>query len=369
MSEINFVEVDAKKIEQDIINAFELALGETLYPGDERRVFLMQVLPIIIGQKNDINSTGRQNLLRYARAEVLDAIGERTDTLRVPEQKSKTTLRFTLSSAQSFNVIIPQGTRATPDGKLYFATTKALTILAGQAYGDVLAESVIGGQQYNGFTPGQIKTIVDPVPYVASVSNIDTSSGGSDVESDDNYRERIRQAPTRFSTAGPTDAYAFWAKSADVNIADVSVTSPNPGEVQITVLMADGQIPSQIVLDAVNASCNDRKRRPLTDLVTVSAPNTITYDINLTYYISQDRATEETSIRSAIESTGGAVDQFIKWQSAKLSRAINPDYLRKLMLDAGAFRINIVTPIYTEVADNEVASISSTITLNYGGLI
>lgn len=365
MSDISFVTADAGQILSDLVKQFEKALNQPLFPGDERRIFLQQLAQVIIGLKNDINQSARQNLLRYASGANLDALGEFYNTPRIQAQKAKTTLRFTLSSVQANNIIIPAGTRATPDGQIYFATTKALVIPAGQTQGDILAEALEGGAKYNGFTPGQIKTLVDPVPYVSGVENTDTSSGGSDIESDDSYRERIRLAPESFSVAGPEGAYIYWAKSADVNIADVSVTSSSPGVVDIVVLMKDGEIPTQDILDKVFAAVSAKDRRPLTDNVQVSAPTEASYDITLTYYISADRQAEELMIKSAVET---AVGQYIAWQSEQLGRDINPDYLRRLMLNAGAYRIDITSPTYTAVSLSEVAK-AGAVKLTYGGLI
>lgn len=371
---IDFVTVDAETILNSLIARVETALGITLYQGDERRIFLEQQAVILVALHNAINDTGRQNLLQYATGAILDAIGARTDTIRLPARKASVTLRFTLSTAQPKDVTVPVGTRATPDGELFFATTAALVIPAGSTHGDITAAATVTGSNYNGFVAGQINQIVDPVAYVTSVANTDTSSGGADVEPDDDgvnvwsgYRERIRESVTRFSTAGPADAYIYWAKTADANIQDVSVTSPNAGEVKITVLMADGEAPAQGVLDAVLEICNDKKVRPLTDLVTAAAPTPVPYDIALTYYISQDNAASESTIRSAIEGAGGAVEQYQAWQGAKLGRDINPDYLRHLMLNAGACRIDLTYPAYDELDADEVAA-AGTVTITYGGL-
>ena len=368
MSDIQFVEVNSEALKTQLITDFENILNETLYPGDERRIFLLQLLPTIVGLKNDINNSAKQNLLRYASGNMLDALGEYFNTDRIPAQKAKVTLHFTLSSAQALPVTIPAGTRATPDGLLYFATTQALSIPVGQTQGDVSAEAVEGGAKYNSFAPGQIKNIVDPVPYVQSVSNTDTSAGGSDIETDDNYRERIRLAPESYSVAGPEGAYIYWAKSADINISDVVVASPTVGTVKIIVLMNGGQLPNQAVLNAVTAAVSAKDRRPLTDQVQVATPTQVTYNITLTYYISKDRPAEEAAIRAAIENTGGAVDQYKAWQCAKLGRAINPDYLKQLMLNAGAIRVDITTPTYTAINADEVPKIGTT-TMAYGGLI
>ena len=368
MSYIQFVDtVDAKQLENELIKQFEQAYGDTLYPGDERRIFLMQMVPIILGLKSNINDAANQNLLSNARGQVLDELGG-TKTPRLPAKKATVTMRFTLSAAQQSSITIPAGTRVTPDGKLYFATITALTIPTGQTTGDVKAEATLAGERYNGYVAGQIKTIVDPVPFVASAVNIDTSSGGADIESDDNYRERIRLAAESVSTAGSENSYIYWAKTADANIADVSVDSPIPNVINITVLMKNGEIPEQSILDAVLAQVTPRDRRPMGDQVNASAPTVDSYNIDLTYYISKDRSTEEANIRAAIENPGGAVDQYKTWQCEKLGRAINPDYLRQLMLNAGAIRIDMTAPVYTAVSRDHVAK-ANLVTITYGGLI
>lgn len=366
--EIVFVETDSEVIESAVIEAYEEATGETLYPGDEKRLFLQNELPLIVGLKNDINDSAKMNLLRYARGTVLDAMGEFYRTARLAAKKATVTVRFTLSGVQGVPITIPAGTRVTPDGKLYFATTTALIISAGQTTGDVTAEATETGTEHNDFTSAQIKTIVDPVAFVASVSNTTTSSGGADTEEDDDYRERIRLAPESFSTAGPEGAYEYWARTADENISDVSVTSPSAGVVKVVVLMDDGALPSQGVLDAVAAALSPRDRRPLTDSVQTAAPTEVTYNIDITYYISTERQNEEAQIRAAIENAGGIVDQYVDWQKEKLDRAVNPDELRRRMLDAGAYRITVTNPAYTDIAVDAVAKLG-TKTVTYGGLI
>jgi phage-related baseplate assembly protein len=368
MTDINFVEVDSQQLQTDLIKTFEETLGETFWPGDERRLFLLNFLPILVALKNSVNDTGRQNLLRYARGSILDAMGEFYSTPRLPAQKASVTLRFTLSAAQGSNVIIPKGTRATPDGQIFFVTTQNLIITAGNTQGTVVAESSESGQKHNDYTAGQIKLLVDPIPFVASAVNTDSSSGGSDIESDDDYRERIRQAPESFSVAGPEGAYIYWAKTADNNIVDVSVSSPSPGVVKVVPLMEGGEIPAQTILDKVLAEVSPKTRRPLTDNVQVAAPEQVSYNISLTYYISELNQSKANEIRNAIEVSDGAVQRYIQWQCEKLGRAINPDELRYRILSAGANRITLVSPsIYDAIDADQVASIG-TVSITYGGI-
>ena len=82
----------------------------------------------------------------------------------------------------------------------------------------------------DGYAPGTITTLVDLIPYIESVTNITTTAGGDDgepytTEGDDRLRERIRLAPASRSTAGPEQAYIYWAMTADSSIIDARAVS------------------------------------------------------------------------------------------------------------------------------------------------
>jgi phage-related baseplate assembly protein len=132
--------------------------------------------------------------------------------------------------------------------------------------------------------------------------------------------------------------------------------------------MKNGELPTQAVLDAVQAVLSPKNRRPQSDNVQTVAATQDVYDIELTYFISEERKTEEAAIVSAIEDDGGAKDQYILWQKSKQGRAINPDELKKLMMNVGACRVDIVSPVYTVIAIDHVAK-EGTVTITYGGLI
>jgi len=99
--------------------------------------------------------------------------------------------------------------------------------------------------------------------------------------------------------------------------------------------------------------------RPLTDQVKVKAPDVETYDIELTYYTTEN---DESSCIETIEGSGGAIDKYVYWQGAALNRDINPDYLRKLILApnwaddlTGAVRVEITKPEYKDLNKTTVA--------------
>ena len=220
-----FITTDADLIFEEVITTLEAGVSEPLYPGDERRIFGEALVPLFVAMYNAMNDAARQKMLRYARGEVLNALGERVGVERLAPTEAATVLRFTLNSAITENVIIPEGTRATSDNTRYFATTRTAVIEAGQLYVDVDAVSEGGGTQFNDIAVGSVNTLVDLIAYVDTVSNTEVTAGGADEEDDDSLRERIRVAPSKLSTAGPVNGYRYWAMSADSSIADVTVKS------------------------------------------------------------------------------------------------------------------------------------------------
>lgn len=370
MADINFIDVDSAKIYKTIIEELENGVAEPLYPGDERRIFAEALVPLFVALYSAVNDAAKQKMLRYARGEVLDALAERAGIERLEPVPATTILRFSLKEPLEQNVIIPIGTRATGNFVLYFKTDAAAIIPAGELYVDVKASSVEGGTIYNGLAPGTINTIVDLVPYVDKVENITTTSGGSDREEDDSLRERIRLSPVISSTAGPVETYKYWAKTADPNISDVAVVSPSPGEVEIVPILLGGELPDEGVLQKVLEVVNADDVRPLTDHVTVRAPDTIEYDIELKYYTT---AADESKAIETIEGAGGAISRYINWQGSALGRDINPDQLRKLILApswdnsnlVGAIRVDIISPVYTPVPATSVAKFSGNLTVTH----
>lgn len=363
LPEVNFVTKDTATVEAEVIGKYEEITGKTLYPGDPVRLFLESVAFIIGHQRTLIDYAAKMNLLAYAAGDFLDHLGALVGTPRNPAQYALTTVRFTLSAVQAGAITIPKGTRVTPDGNLFFATTEAGTIAAGGTFADVTVACTVAGTAGNGFVAGQIATLVDPIPYVASAANTTTSAGGADIESDDNYRLRISQAPEQFSVAGPYRAYEYWARTANQNIVDVAVRSPTPGVVEVRPLMTGGVIPTQDILDAVADIITASDIRPLTDNVQVLAPEVVDYDITLTYYLPAETATPSTLQAAVI----AAVSSFSSWQAEKIGRDITPSELVRRVMDAGAKRVTVSAPVDTALESYQLATVG-TVTITYGGL-
>lgn len=362
--DIHFVDTDTETLVNALIQSYEAFTGRTLYPADPARLFILWVADIIIQERVNIDFSARQNVPRYAEGEYLDSLAELfKDTYRLEPEKATTTLRFTLSVPLEVSTTIPAGTRATVDGEIVFQTTKDLTILAGGTFGDVEAECLTAGEIGNGFIPGQINQLIDIFPYFGSVENVSESDGGADEESDAAFYERLRESVETFSTAGPLGAYEYYAKSASALIVDVKATSPEPGEVDVRVLLSGGQLPGEEILKEVLEILNADKVRPLTDHVRVAAPETVPYNIDFTYWTQEGGAVSDETVA---ENIAAAVQTFKDWQGAKMGRDVNPSYLISLLMQAGAKRVKVRSPVDTVVPDNAVALIGETSVTNGG---
>lgn len=379
LPDIVFAEKDPQTIKNAVIAgyeaAYEAATGEkiTLYPGDPRRLFLLSVADIIILQRNVIDYTGKMNLLAYAAGNFLDHLGLLLGVTRLAAKYATTEIRFTLSAAQPTPTVIPAGIRVTPgDGNVYFETVVDLEIPAGELSGVVGARSLAAGAFANGFMPGQINRLVDPLVWVQSVSNTTESSGGADIEGDESLRDRIHLAPESFSVAGPKGAYEFWAKTAHQDIVDVKVVGPEddpptqPGHVEIYPLLKGGELPTQDILDLVDATLNREDVRPDTDFVHVLTPEAVPFALSVTYWIDRRNASQEPSIKLAVEA---AVGDWLLWQRSALGRDLNPSELNRLMVNAGAKRTEISLPAFAVMNYKQIAAVDpDNREVLYGGL-
>lgn len=362
---VEFLTTDAEKIESEIITKYEEITGRTLAAGDPVRLFLLSIAAILIQQRTDIEIAAQQNLLSYAQGKYLDALGAYLSVERLSESYAKTTVRFTLSEALASVYQIPAGFEVT-NGVVTFATDTELEIPIGSLTGEVTATCTTSGGAGNDYLAGQISTIVTPMTFLASASNITITTGGADAESDADYAERIRLAPNSFSVAGPTKAYIYHAKSVSSVVIDVSVVSPTPGEVDVYPLLEGGTLPSTEVLQQIKDHLSSDEIRPLTDDVKVLAPTAYEYEINLHYWILEDDKTKSQTIQRAVEE---AVENYRVWQQSKIGRDIVPAKLIAAVINAGAARIDseTMTPAsFVLMAGNKVAQCTK-VTIVYEG--
>lgn len=311
-----------------------------------------------------LDRAGKQSFLKYAYGDFLDNLGALRGITRLEASPAVTTLRFSIDNPLTSAVTIPAGTRVTNGNELYFYTDKLAEIAAGSTFVDVTATCTETGVDGNGFRAGEINTLIETLPYITSVDNIVETSGGSDRETDEALADRIYIASSAYSVAGPADAYVYWTKTVNSAITDVSVTSPNPCEVDIRFILEGGELPGEALINQVDSVLNDSNIKPLTDKVTVGAPEVVNYDINITYYINNSDKASASTIQSLINT---AVNTYQAWQSSVIGRDVNPSYLIGKIMAAGAKRVDVVSPAYTTVSYLQVAQVG-TVTVTYGGI-
>lgn len=369
--DIEFLETDTETIENSMIALFETMYKEMtgktkkVYPASPERLFIAFMANIVVQQRILINETAKKNVPRYAKGEYLDSLGELfKDVERLPASPAIAVFRCYISEPQEQSVIIKAGTRINFDGSIIFETQEDLEIKAGETYGDVKAVCQTPGTVGNDLAVGQVKEIMDTYDYFLKVENITRTAGGADAESDTEFYQRMRESMESFSTAGPINGYIYHVKTVSPAIVDVTATSPTPGCVDIRILLQDGVIPTEAVLQEVQEALTASDVRPLTDYVTVSKPEEIPFDIDVTYYIPRYSQASSKVIEGAAKT---AVDSFVTWQTGKMGRDINPSQLASMLMAAGVKRVVIRKPEYTVVPETYVARLGSKTLLN-GGL-
>lgn len=373
--DIEFLETDTETIISSMIALYEemqRAAGRDNYkvrPGSPERVFISWMAAIIVQQRTLINETAKMNVPRYAakseNEDYLDSLAEIfKDTARLPASPASAIFRFHISEPQQQSTIIPAGTRISFDGVIIFATSEVLEIRAGETSGEVEAVCTQPGTVGNGLVAGQVKEVVDLFDHYQKAENITTTSGGAEKEDNASYYERMRDSMESFSTAGPINGYIYWTKTVSPAVLDVAVTSPEACYVDVRVILRDGQEATEAVLKEIEEALNASDIRPLTDIVTVSAPETVDFSVDATFWIAQPNRESAAAIEREVRA---AVDNFIVWQTSKMGRDINPSYLTKLMMDAGAKRVEVRQPTFQSVADIAVGKLESKSVLN-GGL-
>ena len=359
------------QVRQEMVADYESFISDatgqtvTLERSSVHRMELYAAAAQIYQAMQYIDRQGKQNILKYSYSDFLDNLAVFKGVTRNPATAATTTLRFTLSAERDTATGIPQGTRVSTAGSIYFATDVYAEIPAGSTTVDVPATCTVAGTDGNGFAVGELSTIVDPIPYVAGVSNTTATEGGAEIESDDDLAERVFLAPGAYSTAGPEDGYLYHAKAYNAAIGDVVATSNQAaGTVDIVFIMADGSTPGEEMIEGLEGYLQGKTIRPMTDLVRVAAPQEVQYTINLTYYINRSDSAQAVTIQQQV---AAAVEQYKTWQRA-IGRDINPSQLVRMVMDAGAKRVTVTAPTYTTVDATKVSALQGEAAISYGGL-
>lgn len=371
LPEISFIDdMTLEDVQNLLINSFKSNYKEltgkdiTLARADPNRLILLSCAELIYQGLENVDKAGKMNFLKYSYGDYLKNMAALKGVAAQEPQPATVMTVWKLEEPRESATAIPAGSRLTASYEAYFESTEYAEIPAGETEVEVVMTCTEAGTVGNDFAPGEINEMVDPIAFIAEAYNISTSEGGTDEESDESLAERTYLAPSSYSTAGPDDAYVYWALQYADNIGDVLVTSPTPGVVDVRFILDDGSLPSDEMVAGMTEHLSQAGKRPLTDYVQVAAPDTQTYNIDITYYIN----TSDSDIAATIqEEASEAVQEYIEWQGTSIGRDIVPDQLITYLKQAGAKRVEINEPAFTVLPDTTLA-VLGTSKVTYGGL-
>ncbi len=409
---LQLLETNPQTILKEMLGLLEGNYKTKIYEGDQRYIFISSLAYIVAVERVKANLAFNQNFLSEAYGIALDQKGIDLNTPRLGVSYAEVICKFTLSKEQEMDYKIPQGTRVSTITNQTFATVSDLIILRGGLEGVIKCQSINAGSIYNDIDIGFINKFVDVLPYVQSVTNINKSSGGADSEEDDAYRERLKIAEAQYSTAGSILSYRYLTLKSDANISDVLITTPEPGVVEIRPVLRSGELPTEIIINRIRDTFSKEKNYPNTTkdvLITTPEPGVVeirpvlrsgelpteiiinrirdtfskeknypnttklnilipdvfNYGIELDYYIKNADKVNEKEIQKRVED---AIEDFIYYQKTNINIYLNPDDLRKRILNAGAYMVNIKSPGFTTENLGKVLVITEK-NIKYGGLI
>jgi len=79
----------------------------------------------------------------------------------------------------------------------------------------------------------------------------------------------------------------------------------------------------------------------------------VTYNIDIKYYINDESELSATDIDIAVSN---AVNEYTRWQSAKIGRDINPSKLSWLLGSTGVKRVELTEPLFTSLKNGDDGS-------------
>jgi len=362
LPEPNFINRDSEQILNEWISLYEQKTGKVLQPAQIERLMIDVGAYREAVLRINIQETAKKNLLSYAPIEILEHIEEPLGVTKLPASAAKTTLKFSVDKPLDFNFKIPMGTEVeTKDGLFIFQTNEDVILPIGENSVIANATCESNGNATNDYIIGSINNLITPLNYISSVENITISSGGADDENAENLRDRIRQAPEKFSNAGSKGAYKYHTLSAHQSISDVAITSPSPGIVNIYPLTVNGN-PTDEVIKIVQDYLNNDKIRPLTDKVIVLSPEKINFSIMANIILYQNA--DETSVIKTINS---------KMEEYKLSlvKQLGKDIIQTQIIAIlntvyGVFKVDLKMPNDIDILEYQWANLTNW-EINIGG--
>ncbi|ENZ9534602.1 TPA: baseplate J/gp47 family protein [Clostridioides difficile] len=259
----------------------------------------------------ELKQLGLQNNLRIAfpqtsYGEYLEWLGECKGVFK--NQPTKSVGMVTFNGAQG--TIITKGTIVTTistDEKqsIEFELLETKTIGANETV-DIKAECRIAGTIGN-VSNNTITVLLGSISGVKSVTNKEDFKGGTDIEDEEHFRERVLVAEQEDKLSGASSDYIRWAKEVDgVGYAYVVPEWNGAGTVKVLILDKNRKAATQELIDKVqeyiyplNISEGENRdgKAPIGALVTVVTPDTLLINVKASFIFSNSFS-EETVLNN-----------------------------------------------------------------------
>ena len=154
-----------------------------------------------------------------------------------------------------------------------------------------LKEGTIGNVLSNTIT-----ILITPINGVESITNEEAFRGGTDIEDEEHYRERVLEEYKNEATSGNEEHYKKWAKEVQgVGNAYVKSEWNGPGTVKVLILDKNNKTANKELIDKVqnyiapivSKGQNRGGKAPLGAIVTVDTPTTLTVNIKARFTIKK----------------------------------------------------------------------------------
>ncbi len=219
------------------------------------------------------NTLAKAFFLSTASKEDLDNLAETLYGLyRLHGAKPYAEMEFSLTSILKYDMLIPSGFELVDETGKHFAKLLGDVVIK---TGRIKAIGKIELQEERANSKVKTEIQVSPLPYL-KVKQLNAFANGSDPESDEEFKARIRVSLANKSTAGSGLTYKAFALSADERIEEVNVLSPSAGIVDVVYYSKDAD---SIMQERIEKILNKDEIRPLTDLVRVKKAKEVNFDV------------------------------------------------------------------------------------------
>ena len=326
-------EVNLTNLVNQMINYYDLKLGvgETrvtdFNQGSEIRNLLEAFAVLCYSILEDENEAGKLPFIATSYGTYLDRIGENPfiNLKRREGNPSQGSVTFTLSAAQSSDIVIPAET-VLQDSVLglTFLTDDDVTISAGDTTGVIGVTCLTDGVDGN-IAPGTLTIINDEAvdTNLVSVSNSDGFVNGSDYEDDDVYRERLL-ANVQSDGFGTLGYYTNLGENVD-GVHDVILVDDADYTKCVLVNGDSKPTPDSVLLDVL-AAFSDVDNIVLGHNFTVDTPDYVTLNLTFTLDVLTSLDSDDLTALVTAVVNGGAWDR-VEFNGLDIGEDLSKDIL------------------------------------------